>query len=231
MGVIKRILFAEDDAKHAAATRALLEAAGWTVEWASDGKKAWTLYERRKPDLLLVDWELPKTDGAALIRQVRERDRRTPIVVYSGKVSDEDLKMFFELRADEVVRKGASAVELLSRVEHQYERVWQRPGGAHVYALGAGVAFNSESGSLKADGREIRLPWREAALLGLLCENANRVVRDEMLLERLWAKEGKGNMAQLRKCVSALKKSTGGEDGLGIEREGNGYVLRVKDAE
>lgn len=231
MGVIKRILFAEDDAKHAAATKALLEAAGWTVEWVNDGKKAWTLYERRKPDLLLVDWEMPKTDGATLIRQVRERDGRTPIVVYSGKVCDEDLRMFFELRADEVVRKGVSGTELLSRVENQYQRVCQYPERPHVYWLGKEAEFNSASGCLKTGGKERRLPWREAALLRLLCENANRAVADEFLLERLWAKEGEGSLAQLRKCVSALKKYVGEEGGFGISREADGYILRTEKAE
>ena len=226
MGVIRRILFAEDDPRHAAATKALLESAGWTVEWANDGKKAWTLYERHRPDMLLVDLEMPKKDGLSLIRQLRERDKRTPVVLYSGKAGDEELRTAFEWEANDVVRKGVSPTELLSRLENQYRRVCQCPEKPHVYRLGAEAEFNSASGRLKVEGKERQLPWREAALLRLLCESANEAVKDEVLLEQLWAKEGKGNVGQLRKCVTALKKSMGEESPWTIAREADGYALR-----
>ena len=117
-----RILLAEDDRMSAEATRELLESQGWSTEWASDGRKAWTLYQRRKPDLVLLDLDMPKMDGLTLIQQMRETDKRTPIVLYSGKAGTaEEVKA---LEAGEDPTEALTELKMvLSKITAEYPEV------------------------------------------------------------------------------------------------------------
>ena len=79
-----RILYAEDDADGAKLTKMILEKENFDVEIALNGAKAWDAYKKQKPDILLVDLDMPKIDGLELTRMIRENDRQTHIIVYTS---------------------------------------------------------------------------------------------------------------------------------------------------
>ena len=77
-----RILYAEDDADGAKLTKMILEKENFEVEIVLNGAKAWDAYKKQKPDILLVDLDMPKIDGLELTRMIRENDRQTHLIVY-----------------------------------------------------------------------------------------------------------------------------------------------------
>ena len=79
-----RILYAEDDADGAKLTKMILEKENFEVEIVLNGAKAWDAYKKQKPDILLVDLDMPKIDGLELTRMIRENDRQTHIIVYTS---------------------------------------------------------------------------------------------------------------------------------------------------
>ena len=76
------ILYAEDDEFGAKLTKTILEKENFEVEIVSDGSEAWKAYKERKPDILLLDLDMPGKDGLEITRLVREHDQQTPILVY-----------------------------------------------------------------------------------------------------------------------------------------------------
>ena len=77
------ILYAEDDEFGAKLTKTILEKENFEVEIVSDGSEAWKAYKERKPDILLLDLDMPGKDGLEITRLVREHDQQTPILVYT----------------------------------------------------------------------------------------------------------------------------------------------------
>ena len=225
--MIRTVLFAEDDKEFAKSTKVFLEAGGWTVQWVNDGKKARVLYERQKPDVLLLDLNMPKLDGLGLIRQVRETDEGTPIVLYSGKISDSEVVEALEAGANDVVRKGVNAKELLARLKKQHELASVYPGRAHVYVLAEGVEFNSLSGVLKTKERQQVLKGPEATLLKLLCARMNEWVSKEFLNDILWAGKTRDKEGRLQKCAMAVKDVLKEAEGVMLLQEGEGLALQV----
>lgn len=77
------ILYAEDDEFGAKLTKTILEKENFEVEIVSDGSEAWKAYKERKPDILLLDLDMPGKDGLEITRLVREHDQQTPILSYT----------------------------------------------------------------------------------------------------------------------------------------------------
>ena len=76
------ILYAEDDEFGAKLTKTILEKENFEVEIVSDGSEAWKAYKERKPDILLLDLDMPGKDGLEITRLVREHDQQTPISAF-----------------------------------------------------------------------------------------------------------------------------------------------------
>ena len=225
----KTLLFAEDDKEFGEATKFFLEANGWNVVWVNDGRKAWILYERQKPDVLLLDLQMPKLDGLALIRQIREAGGNTPIVLYSGTLNDDKVVEALESGADDVVAKGISPMVLLARLEKQYENALVYPGKAHVYFLAKGVVFNSENGELKIGEQKQILRGQEAILLKLLCGRKNEWVEKAFLCEVLWTNKVSNKDGRLQKCVAALKDCLKEAGAVEMCQEGAHVRLQVEE--
>ena len=220
------ILLAEDDRTSAEATRELLEARGWEVEWASDGRKAWTLFQRRRPDVVLLDLQMPKMDGIGVIRQIRETDARTPIVLYSGTVGETEEVEALEAGANYVVKKTESPALLVAKVEAVYRHCRAEGREPHVYRLTERVAYNSANRTLNADGERTELTEREGRLVGLLCAHLGGMVAQEELIAGIWGKATLGKKHALEKLVCGVRKKLKETGNVQVVYAENGYALR-----
>lgn len=219
------ILLAEDDRMSAEATRELLESQGWSTEWASDGRKAWTLYQRRKPDLVLLDLDMPKMDGLTLIQQMRETDKRTPIVLYSGKAGTAEEVKALEAGASDVVGKGAEPEVLIARLKAAYRRCCAEGEEPHVYRLSAKTTYNSASRRLRTDEEETVLKEKEGVLLHTLCARRGEAVSEEALLKGLWGEGILSKKHALQNLVSRLRKRLEADEEVQLVKREDGYVL------
>ena len=160
-GTMIRLLLVEDDANLCYIIRGGLEdmIGGYEVMTADNGETGLKIWKETHPDVIVADIEMPVMDGYEMVRRIRETDDVTPILFTSGRVSPKDVVKGYELGVNNYIKKPFLAEEL----------------NAHILAL------------LKQTGGEERtLTEREAALLRILCENKNKVVKREAILERLW---------------------------------------------
>ena len=219
------ILLAEDDRMSAYATKDWLELHGWEVEWANDGKKAWILYQRRKPDVLLLDLDMPKKDGLELIRTLRAEDQSTPIVLYSGKMSTEKEIEALQAGANDVINKGVDPRILLARIQTAYERCRITGGSPHLYQLSARTTFNSVNRVLRIAGQEAVLTEKEGTCLHSLCAQEGQSVSPDFLIQQIWGKASLNKEHALQNVVSSVRRKLRADKSIVLLLRDGGYVL------
>src|SRR5512134_1688389 len=116
------ILVVEDEASIAEVVSLYLKRAGYSAQIASDGRQAMTFFERRKPDLVILDLMLPEVDGLSLTRWLRERSN-VPIIMLTARREEIDRIAGLEMGADDYVVKPFSPQELVSRVRAVMRRL------------------------------------------------------------------------------------------------------------
>jgi two-component system, OmpR family, response regulator len=179
-----RILIVEDDRDAASWLVKGLTEAGHVADLAADGEDGLNMAREKVHDVLIVDRMLPRLDGLALIRKLREEAVHTPVLILSalGEV-DEKVK---GLRAggDDYLAKPYSFAELLARVEGLTRRSPAEPQQTRLTVMD--LEMNLLARTVSRAGKPILLQPREFKLLEYLMRNAGHVVTRTMLLENVW---------------------------------------------
>ena len=111
-----KILVAEDDRFIREGLQELLESEGYLTVSASDGEEALRVFNKEKPDFILLDIMMPKQDGFALCREIRKVDGEVPIIFISAKSEEIDRVVGLELGADDYIMKPFGAREVIARI-------------------------------------------------------------------------------------------------------------------
>ena len=178
-----RILIAEDDAPLAGFLRKGLEAEHYSVDVASDGESARDLAVAYDYDLLVLDLNLPKRDGLAVLNDVRNAKENVPILVLTGRSRVEDRVSTLDRGADDYVTKPFSFSELSARV-----RALLRRGKLpqQVTLQVDDLVLDRIEHKVERGGRRIELTSKEFALLEYLMRNAGRCITRAMIIEHVW---------------------------------------------
>ena len=180
----RRILIVEDDVSLAGFLGGELEAQGFAVEQIHDGEEALrTLETKRRFDLLLLDLNLPKLDGIALIQRLRPTQPRLPVLVLTARSRVEDKVKALESGADDCLTKPFSLIELLARVQALLRR---NSGVVPNCSIVGDLTMYRDQRRVERNGRRIELTPREFAILDVMMRNAGRPVSRAMLLEEVW---------------------------------------------
>jgi two-component system, OmpR family, response regulator len=179
-----RILIIEDDREAAQWLVKGLQESGHVADHAADGELGLALAREGVHDLLIVDRMLPKLDGLAIIKTIRDEGADVPVLVLSA-LSDVDERVK-GLRAggDDYLAKPYAFAELLARVEGLGRRKSQEPALTKLKA--AGLEMDLLSRAVSREGQPVLLQPREFKLLEYLMRNAGHVVTRTMLLENVW---------------------------------------------
>lgn len=118
----KKILVVDDEKKFVNVLRGYLEQAGFAVVTASDGKSALTAFRHEKPNLILLDLNLPELDGLDVLRTIR-KESNAPIIMLTARVEETDRLIGLELGADDYITKPFSPREVVARVRAVLRRV------------------------------------------------------------------------------------------------------------
>ena len=177
------ILVVDDDASIRQALTRELALAGYDAISAADGVEGRTLFEERRPDLVITDLAMPRADGLALLAAIRRLDA-TPVVVLSVRGEEEDKVRALDLGADDYVTKPFSLRELLARVRTQLRRsVAESPEEVLRFP---GLEIDRARRTVVQDGREVRLTPTELAILELLASQAGRPVTLRQIIAAVW---------------------------------------------
>jgi two-component system response regulator RegX3 len=202
---VSELLLVEDAATLREALGFLLEREGYAVRCAADGAAALEEFERRAPDLILLDLMLPQVSGAEVCRRIRLVSD-VPIIMLTAKNSEGDIVVGLELGADDYVTKPYSTPELLARIRSALRHRAPRPADEDPAVLAAnGIEMDVERHRVRVDGAEITMPLREFALLELLLRNAGRVLTRHQIIDRIWGSDYFGDTKTLDVHVRRIR--------------------------
>jgi len=175
----KRILVVDDEPWVVQSVRSYLEASHFEIVVAYDGREAIAQFETHQPDLIILDWMLPKLDGISVAQHVRAK-ANVPIIMLTARVDEDDRIEGLEKGADDYIIKPFSARELEARVR----AVLRRADGGSRQTLEVGVLrLNQQQHQVSIHGDPIDLTAMEFDLLGFLMSQPGRVFTRLELLE------------------------------------------------
>jgi DNA-binding response OmpR family regulator len=182
----KSIFVIEDEPSIAEVVSLYLRRAGYQVQTLSDGRTALELFEKRIPDLVVLDLMLPGADGYTITRWLRERSE-VPIIMLTSRREEIDRIAGLEMGADDYVVKPFSPQELVSRVR----AVLRRSGGEKTAEGERPLEFerltiDPLSRSVTVNGSPVELTVKEFDMLHLLARHPRQVFSRDHLLERVW---------------------------------------------
>ena len=182
-----RILVVEDNADLAQGIAYNLKLEGYEVRVAADGREGLAEVARWEPDLVLLDLMLPGVDGFEVLRGIRERSRRIPVIILSARAEQADKVRGFRLDADQYVTKPFGVLELLERVAALLRRAGQEaePARSDPLAFGS-VSIDLARRLVAKDGQEVSLAPKAYELLLALARRQGAVASRHELLREVW---------------------------------------------
>lgn len=220
------ILYAEDDEFGAKLTKTILEKENFEVEIVlSDGSEAWKAYKERKPDILLLDLDMPGKDGLEITRLVREHDQQTPILVYTTHGEPAKEVAVLDAGADEFINKERPPEVLIAYMKRVREKIKKYMNIPHLYRLSDHTTYNSITRELIIDGITTQLKTIDGRFLQLLCAKNHEVSGKSYLIHGIWGKADINKESELKKYASRVRTNLKTDPTLKIEFRDEGYIL------
>ncbi len=207
---MKRILVIEDEEAISLGVCDALEASGYEVESAEDGKKGLSMGLSGNYDLILLDIMLPFVDGFELAKRLRESRVFTPIIMLTAKGREEDKIRGLSIAADDYVTKPFSIKELLARISAVLRRVEQRSVPNIVTVNDLTINF-SRLEVTKGD-KLCDLTKKEADILGYFIAHGEKIVTRDELLENVWGYKSAENLETRTVDIHIVKLRSKVED-------------------
>jgi two-component system KDP operon response regulator KdpE len=200
-----QILLVDDEVSIQRAMAPLLRSRGYIVTVAGTGHEALDVFERERPDLVILDLGLPDMDGADVCRQVRDR-ADTPILILSARGGEKDKVAVLDQGADDYVTKPFGPEELMARVRAALRRSIGREGTLHGQLTRGDLTIDFDRRRVHRGEFEIRLTPKEFDLLTLLVTHAGRVLTHRTILKSIWGSHGNEQPEHLRVLMGQLRK-------------------------
>lgn len=222
-----RVLLVEDEYAQREVLVYNLEAEGFDVVQADNGEDALMLVDEEHPDMIILDWMMPKLSGIEVCRRLKMRPetRAIPIIMLSARAEEVDRVRGLETGADDYVIKPYSMVELMARARAQIRRV--RPSTVGVLLQFEDIRLDPESHRVYRGEKVLRLGPTEFRLLTAFMEKPGRVWSRDQLLDRVWGRDIYVDTRTVDVHVGRLRKTLcvhGHEDPIRTVR-GSGYAL------
>ena len=201
----------------------VLNIAGFQVTMAADGLDALNQIRKNKFDLVLLDVNLPKVDGFAILEKIRASAPTQPIIMISARTEKDDVTHGLRLGADDYIRKPFSVEELVLRVENRLRRT----SNSEVETFICGpIELNELKHQVLFKDQEIELSPTEFNLLLALIQNQNRVMTKEKLLDLVWGLDFETSTNVVDTYISYLRKKLHKDGFEGIKTvRGVGFKL------
>jgi len=164
-----------------------LEREGYTVVQARDGEEALERYRETPVDLVILDLMLPRLDGLAVCRRLREERSAVPIIMLTARGDEGDKVLGLELGADDYITKPFSIREFMSRVRALLRRAQLSAAGARAEMIEVDdLRIDVSRRTVEARGEQAQLTYLEFELLRMLAASPGRVFTRKELLDELW---------------------------------------------
>ena len=222
-----RILVAEDDAILADGVTRALRQSGFAVDWVKNGLEADTALDADSFDLLILDIGLPKKSGLDVLKRLRSRDSRLPVLILTALDGVNDRVRGLDAGADDYLAKPFELAELEARV-----RALTRRGmaGSPTLLRHGALAYDQVGRVARLNGEPLELSAREVSLLEIFLQRAGRLVSKDQLVSHLceWGEEVSPNAIEV--YVHRLRKKLEPGGVRIVTVRGLGYSLEKSDS-
>jgi two-component system phosphate regulon response regulator PhoB len=206
------ILVVEDEDALSTLLQYNLDKEGYEVAVAADGEEALTLVSERLPDIIVLDWMLPKISGIEVCRRLRQRSesRNVPIIMLTARGEESDRIRGLDTGADDYIVKPFAMSELSARIRAVLRRI--RPGLAEDRVHIGDLTIDRVAHRVKRAGKEIHLGPTEFRLLDYLMQHPGRVFSREQLLDAVWGSDVYVEARTVDVHVGRLRKALNREE-------------------
>jgi len=223
------ILLAEDDLNLGVLLVDYLEAEGFNVKLCKDGEIALKAFLNNAFDLCLLDVMMPKLDGFSLAKEIRNKDKKIPIIFITAKSLKEDKLKGYGLGADDYITKPFDEEELLWKIKAVTRRnsSEKKEIKAEIISIGK-YTFDFNNQSLSIDGKTKRITEKESEILKYLYSYRNNVIKRDEMLKNLWGENDYFLGRSLDVFITKIRKYLKEDPDLSIENVfGVGFIFNV----
>lgn len=218
----ERVLIVDDDPAIRQMIEQYLKGEGFEILQAEDGQQALELWRRERPDLMIIDWMMPRRSGLDLLRQVRQ-EGNTPVIMLTARSEESDLLLGLELGADDYLTKPFRLRELVARMRAVLRRARPEETTAELITYGE-FTIDLAAFSVQKGSEAIGLTPTEFKLLAVLAHNPNRVFSRLQLMEKALGDVYEGFDRTVDSHISHLRAKLG-DDSLIQTVKGVGFKL------
>jgi DNA-binding response OmpR family regulator len=223
-----KLLLVEDDPELLGLLVHALGRDGYQIITAAGGQQALERWQAERPDLVVLDVNLPEIDGFEVCRRIRH-ESDTPVIMLTGRGQDADVIRGLQVGADDYVTKPFSVRQLAARIQSVLRRTQQDRARRPAQELCIGdLVLDQETHGVTRGGVPVALTRLEFRLLYLLAMNAGQVVPYARLIEFAWGTSEEGSTSVLRTHLSHVRRKVGlGASGPGALQSvgGVGYTF------
>jgi two-component system phosphate regulon response regulator PhoB len=222
-------LIVEDESPLVELIRYNLMKEGYEVAVAMDGEEALLTIEERQPDIVLLDWMLPKLAGIEVARRLRSKasTRNLPIIMLTARTEESDRIRGLDIGADDYMTKPFSMSELTARIRAVMRRI--RPALAEDIVVVGDISIDRAAHRVVRNEVEVHLGPTEFRLLDFFIQHPGRVFSREQLLDAVWGSDVYVETRTVDVHIGRLRKALskgGGEDPIRTVRSA-GYALNA----
>ena len=222
-----RILVAEDERDLNGIMTTCLEREHYSVDSCYDGREALDYLECAEYDAVILDIMMPVTDGLSVLKEMRQKNNSTPVLLLTAKDSIEDRVTGLDAGANDYLVKPFAFEELLARIRVLLRKPAQTPKTCYKVA---DLEVHMDTQQVLRGGREVKLSGKEFALLRYMVQNEGIVLSRDKLEEHLWNFDYAGGSNVIDVYIRYLRKKLdeGHEPKLIHTVRGSGYVLKAE---
>lgn len=220
-----KILLVDDDHKNSMLLKRFIEAEGYEVLYAVNGKAGIELYRQEHPDLILLDINMPELDGFEVAGIIRSVDKKVIIFFLTDRTDKVDRLHGFSIKGNDYIPKPFYPEELLARINERFQSITVTQDV--MYKLGETV-FRPNLLSLTYKDETHTLSVRQTEILQMLAENLGNPVDREVILEKIWGDANYSNSLALNVQISYIRRLLDDPSIIISSIKKKGYILSVR---
>jgi DNA-binding response OmpR family regulator len=221
-----RILLVDDDRQNSEFLRKFVEVEGYEVFYAENGHKGWDTFSTTKPDLVLLDINMPEMNGFEMAQLIRERDGDVLLFFLTDRTEKADRLKGFDLKGNDYIPKPFYPEELIAKIKERFEHCKSAPPTR--MAIGQTI-FDCNLSTVENNGTVHHLSARQSEILAILAQNIGQTVKRETILKTVWGNDSYANSLALNVQITYIRKALASDPTITIvSLKKRGIVMEVK---
>lgn len=221
----KKILLVDDDLKGSMFLKCFLEEETYEVVYANNGKVGYELFLTARPNLVLLDINMPEMNGFELAQRIREHDKKVLIFFLTDRTEKSDRLKGFSLKGNDYIPKPFYPEELIAKIQERFESF--KEVKEKISLIGE-TNVNYSTCSIKFKEEFHKMTVRQTEILKILVEHINTAVERDYILDTIWGCNSYANSLSLNVQISYIRKLLKADRSISIiSIKKRGYILSI----